>query len=103
VPEVQAWHRPDHGTPSSLVRRAGLRNTLWFAWLRRPLWPALRWSLHVVRTSPPSRATAGGVADALRGLHWVLRERRLLPQDAERQLAALDPQKRSSRARRYGR
>lgn len=102
VPEVVARHLPDHGQPSPRVRRLGLRNTLWFAWTRRPLGPALRWSLHVVRQSPKNRATLGGIAGALAGLPWVVRNRRPLPPAVEARMALLDGPKRASRARRYG-
>jgi N-acetylglucosaminyl-diphospho-decaprenol L-rhamnosyltransferase len=103
VPEVRVRHVPDHGEPTPRVRRLGLRNTLWFAWSRRPPGPALRWTLHVLRTSPRSVTTLLGVADALRGLPRVLREGRPLPQDAESDLAKLDRPKTTSRARSYGR
>jgi len=103
VEQVRARHMPDHREPAPLVRRLGLRNTLWFAWGRRPLGPALRWSAHVLRASPPNAATLRGVADALRGLPRVLRERRPLPARVEADMALLDAPKRSSTARRYGR
>jgi N-acetylglucosaminyl-diphospho-decaprenol L-rhamnosyltransferase len=103
VPEVRVRHVPDHGEPTPRVRRLGLRNTLWFAWSRRPLRPALRWTLHVLRTSPRSVTTLLAVADALRGLPRVLRERRPLPRDVEHDLAQLDRPKTTSRARSYGR
>jgi N-acetylglucosaminyl-diphospho-decaprenol L-rhamnosyltransferase len=103
VPSVEARHVPDHAAPSPLVRRLGLRNTLWFAWGRRPPAAALRWSIHVVRSSPPNRATILGVVDALRELPRVVRERHPLPHAVEAEMALLDPLKRSSRARCYGR
>lgn len=101
VPDVVARHVPDHGTPSETIRRLGLRNTLWFAWLRRPVGPALRWSRHVLATSPRNRTTLLALLDALRGLPWVLRERRPLPHEVEAQMALLDAPKRRSAARRY--
>jgi hypothetical protein len=103
VPEVVARHVPDHGEPAPVVRRLGLRNTLWFAWARRPPRAALRWTLHVVRTSPRSATTLRGLLDALRGLPRVLRERRPLPPDVEADLALLDDAKMHSAARNYGR
>jgi GT2 family glycosyltransferase len=103
VPSVRARHVPDHAGPSPLVRRLGLRNTLWFSWGRRPLRPAMRMTLHVIRSSPANRATLLGVADAVRGLPRVLRERRLLPPEVEADMAALDPSKIASTARSYGR
>jgi GT2 family glycosyltransferase len=103
VPAVNARHVPDHAAPSPLVRRLGLRNTLWFAWGRRPPVAALRWSVHVVRSSPLNRATVLGVVDALRELPRVLRERRPLPRAVEAEMALLDDLKCNSRARCYGR
>jgi GT2 family glycosyltransferase len=103
VPDIHACHYPDHSEPSPRVRRLGLRNTLWFAWSRRPLVPALRWTIHVIRTSPLNRATVLGLADALRGLPRVLRERRPLPSSIEVDMALLDDAKMRSPARSYGR
>jgi GT2 family glycosyltransferase len=102
VPEVVAYHHPDHGEPTRFVRRLGVRNTLWFAWGRRPPGPALRWTAHVLRQSGPNRHTLEGVAEALRGLPRVLAHRRPLPPAVERNMALLDASKRRSRARRYG-
>jgi GT2 family glycosyltransferase len=102
LPDVRARHVPDHGAPSGRVRRLGLRNTLWFAWSRRPIRPALRWTLHVVRTSPRSLTTLLGVTDALRSLPRALRERRTLPPDVEHDMALLDEPKKASTARSYG-
>jgi N-acetylglucosaminyl-diphospho-decaprenol L-rhamnosyltransferase len=103
VPEVGARHMPDHREPSPLVRRMGLRNALWFAWGRRPLRPALRWTAHLLGDSPANRATLLGIADALRGAPRVLRHRRPLPPDVERDVARLDPSRLHSEVRSYGR
>ena len=83
-------------------RRAdGIRNTLWTTWLRRPLRPALRRTGHLLRTVPRDRVTALGLARAVRGLPWVLRERRVLPPHAEARFAALEDAQKRSTARRY--
>lgn len=103
VPDVRARHVPDHAHPSATIRRLGLRNTLWFAWGRRPPAAALRWTIHVVRSSPANATTILGVASALRELPRVLRERRPLPADVEAEMALLDGSKIASRARCYGR
>jgi GT2 family glycosyltransferase len=103
VPDVRARHVPDHRRPSRRARRLGLRNTLWFAWGRRPLRPALVWTAHVIARSPRDATTLAGLAGALAGLPRVLRERRPLPPAVEAQVSCLDAQKRHSRARRYGR
>jgi GT2 family glycosyltransferase len=102
VPSVRARHVPDHRTPSAEMRRLGVRNTLWFAWTRRPPRPALRWTAHVVRSSPANRTTLLGVLDALRWLPRALAERRPLPTTVEADMARLDEQKMRSSARSYG-
>jgi hypothetical protein len=51
-----------------------LRNALWCAWLRRPAPSALRRTAELLRAAQP--AARAGALDALRGLGWVLRERR---------------------------
>ncbi|MBB6121899.1 glycosyltransferase family 2 protein [Nocardiopsis algeriensis] len=82
-------------------RRSGIRNTLWTAWLRRPLPAALGHTWWVLRSSPCDAATALAVAEAVGGLPWVLRERSPVPPRVERGLRALaGPRKRSS-ARSY--
>jgi GT2 family glycosyltransferase len=82
-------------------RRDGIRNTLWTTWLRRPLRPAVRRTLHLLATVPRDRVSARGLAAAVRGLPWVLRERRVLPPHAEARFAALEHAQRRSTARRY--
>ncbi|MFI6074378.1 glycosyltransferase family 2 protein [Actinoplanes sp. NPDC051343] len=82
-------------------RRDGLRNTLWFTWLRRPLRPALRRTLFLAFTAPRDRITVFAWWDAVRGLPWVLTERRVRPRPVERRLAPLDAAQRASKARRY--
>lgn len=103
VPAIGARHVPDHGAPSPLVRRLGLRNTLWFACSRRPPRRAVAWMLHVLRDSPPNRATALGLLGFARRLPGLLHERRPLPAHVEADMALLDGPKMASRARRYGR
>jgi GT2 family glycosyltransferase len=82
-------------------RRDGIRNTLWTTWLRRPVRPALRRTLHLLRTVPRDRVTARGLLAAVRGIPWVVRERRVLPPHAEARFAALEEAQRRSTARRY--
>jgi hypothetical protein len=82
-------------------RRDGLRNTLWFTWLRRPVRPALRRTLFLARTAPRDRVSALAWWDALRGLGWVIASRRARPKEIERRLAPLDAAQRASKARGY--
>jgi GT2 family glycosyltransferase len=82
-------------------RRDGLRNTLWFTWLRRPLRPALRRTAFLAASAPRDRISALAWCDALRGLPWVLANRQCRPRWLEARLAVLDAAQRASTARRY--
>ena len=82
-------------------RRVGLRNTLWFTWLRRPFGSALRRTAFLARTVPHDRVSALAAWDALRGVPWLVRARRPRPPLVESRLAALDEAQRRSTARRY--
>jgi GT2 family glycosyltransferase len=82
-------------------RRDGLRNTLWFTWLRRPVGPALRRTAFLAVSVPRDRTSALAWWDAVRGLPWVLAHRRSRPPSVEARLAPLDAAQRASTARRY--
>jgi GT2 family glycosyltransferase len=101
LPELTAHHQASTARDPHKRRRDGIRNTLWTTWLRRPLRPALRRTGHLLRTVPRDRLSLLGVLDAVRGLPWVLRERRVLPPHAEARFAALEFAQRTSTARRY--
>lgn len=45
-------HHASEARDATLRRRHGIRNTLWFTWLRRPVVPALRRTLNLARTVP---------------------------------------------------
>jgi hypothetical protein len=94
-------HQASKARDSHRRRRDGIRNTLWTTWLRRPVRPALRRTVHLLRTLPRDRVTAQGLWAAARGVPWVLRERRVLPPHAEARFAALEEAQRTSTARRY--
>jgi GT2 family glycosyltransferase len=101
LPQLTVHHQASAARDPHRRRADGIRNTLWTTWLRRPLRPALRRTLHLLRTVPRDRVTARGLREALLGLPWVLRERRVLPPHAESRFAALEQAQRSSTARRY--
>jgi GT2 family glycosyltransferase len=82
-------------------RVVGLRNTLWFTWLRRPPLPALRRTAYLLRTVPHDRASARAVLQAAAGLPWVLRQRRPVPPAVEARLSALERARPTGSARRY--
>lgn len=101
VPEVVAHHHPSTARSPDLRRRQGLRNTLWFLWLRRPARSALQRTLHLVRTVPRDLVSVRAFWDAVRGLRWVRSSRRVVPPTVERDLRLLDEPQMSSSARRY--
>jgi GT2 family glycosyltransferase len=101
VDDLVVHHYPSSTRSADLRRRHGIRNTLWFLWLRRPLRSVLRRMSHLARTLQRDRVTALALADALRGLPWILRERRVVPPEVERELALLDEPQMTSEARRH--
>jgi GT2 family glycosyltransferase len=101
LPTLTVHHQASRARDPHRRRRDGIRNTLWTTWLRRPLRPALRRTLQLLRTVPRDRVTARALLDAVAGIPWVLRERRVLPPHAEARFAALEEAQRRSAARRY--
>jgi GT2 family glycosyltransferase len=99
--DLTVHHQPSRAREWHRRRRDGIRNTLWFTWLRRPVRPMLRRTWDVLARVPRDRVSLAGVLLALRGLPWVLRERRPLPPHAERRFQALEHAQRTSTARRY--
>ncbi len=104
LPEIVAHHHPPRraGAAADARRRIGLRNTLWFSWLRRPVGSALRRTAHLVRTTPRDRVTLLGFWDALRAF-WSREapSRRIVPPHVERMLRLLDRPQMESKVRRY--
>ncbi len=101
LPAATVHHHASTVRDTTKRLRDGVRNTLWFTWLRRPLPAALRRTA-VVLGQLRSRAALAGALAALRGTPWVLTERRVLPAHAEARFRALEDAQRASTARRYG-
>ncbi len=101
APELVVHHQASTARDPHLRRRHGIRNTLWFTWLRRPLPAALRRTAVLARTVPRDRLSALAVLDAVRGARWVRRERRVLPPAVEARFRALERAQATSTARRY--
>ncbi|GAA3509162.1 glycosyltransferase family 2 protein [Actinomadura keratinilytica] len=99
--DVVVHHAPSPLRERHLRRRRGIRNTLWYTWLRRPPRSALRRTRALLGTLPRDGVTALALAEAAAGLPWVLRERRPVPPEVEARLRALDEPQRRSKARRY--
>jgi GT2 family glycosyltransferase len=101
APDVVVEHAPSASRDPRRRRQLGIRNTLWTAWLRRPLPGALRRTGTLLRSVPRDRASVVAVGEALAGLGWVLRERRVIPPEVEHGLRLLEEPQRRSQARRY--
>lgn len=100
-PDVVVHHAPSRSRDPRRRRQLGIRNTLWTLWLRRPAASALRRTRDVLRSAPKDTATLAAVAEAVRGLPWVLTERRVVPRGVEEGLCSLEESQRRSTARRY--
>ncbi|MBB5937157.1 glycosyltransferase family 2 protein [Streptomyces zagrosensis] len=99
--ELTIHHRPSPSRDAQLRRRHGIRNTLWFNWLRRSGPAALRRTVHLAATVPRDVTSVRAFAEAIAGLPWVVRERRPLPSAVEHRLALLEAPQNASSARRY--
>jgi GT2 family glycosyltransferase len=101
VPELSVHHYPSVARDSHARRWQGIRNTLWFLWLRRPWTSALQRTWWMARTVPRDGCSLRGFAAALAGLPTLLPRRRVVPPGVERSLRLLDLPQRASEARRY--
>ncbi len=101
LPAATVHHQASLARDATLRRMLGIRNTLWFTWLRRPPRGALQRTVELARTVPRDAASARAFLAALRGLPWVLRERRPVTPDVEARIRLLEQPRRTSPARRY--
>jgi GT2 family glycosyltransferase len=85
--QVVAHHQPSRSGRGSRSHRE-LRNAIWTAWLRRPIGRALSITTGLLagagRDGPPA------LGAALRGLPWIVRQRRVAPPEVERALQAIE-------------
>jgi N-acetylglucosaminyl-diphospho-decaprenol L-rhamnosyltransferase len=90
-PELVVRHRP----PSAGTRRPArearvVRNDLWSAWLRRPTRRLPAATLRALADGGPGWQTLRGARAAVRGLPWVLRERRPHSREVEAAMRRLE-------------
>jgi GT2 family glycosyltransferase len=90
VPRLIVHHHPSARRDASARRWHLLRNALWSTWLRRPLSGVLRKTGRLVGSAPRTRETCRGLAAAVAGLPWVLRQRRVVPPEIERRFRLLE-------------
>lgn len=90
VPELVVHHHPSSPRDARARRRLLRRNELWVAWLRRPLPHALRATARMAAGAVRDPSLARGLAEAMAGLPWVLRDRRRVPLELEAELRAME-------------
>ncbi len=90
IPELTLHHAPSTHRDVVIRHRTAVRNALWSAWLRRPFRSALRRTLLLTRGLLRDRGTREGLAAAIAGLPWILRERRAIPGEVEQMLRLLE-------------
>lgn len=90
VDEITAHHHPSRIRDAVERRRAGIRNALWFTWMRRPLSTVVRHTLTILAAALKDTDARTGLVEALRGLPWAIRHRRVLPRHVEEDLRELD-------------
>jgi GT2 family glycosyltransferase len=98
--DVVVHHHPSPRRDAGRRRDLLLRNALWVAWLRLSICDALRRSRSVLRRTHSRREQVGAVVAALRGVSWILRERRVVPPYIEEALRRLDDSGYAERRRR---
>jgi GT2 family glycosyltransferase len=84
-----------HWPPPPSAERRGraahvVRNDLWSAWLRRPARALPAATLHALADGGAGWQTLRGAGAALRGLPWVVRERRPHPREVEAAMRRLE-------------
>jgi GT2 family glycosyltransferase len=98
IPDVVIHHHPSARRDSLARRRLLIRNHLWFTWLRRPGRTALRETCRSIPRVLRDPVLRQGLAQALAGLPWILRYRRVVPAHVEAALRQVEGQS-SSRIR----
>jgi N-acetylglucosaminyl-diphospho-decaprenol L-rhamnosyltransferase len=101
VADLEVHHRASTQRDPHLRRRQGIRNTLWFTWLRRSPRPAASRSASLLGGLPKDRHSLRAVLQALGGALWVAGSRRPVAADVEAGLQLLDADHVRSEARRY--
>jgi N-acetylglucosaminyl-diphospho-decaprenol L-rhamnosyltransferase len=87
--EVVAHHHPDSDGERPQRRARMLRNDLWTAWLRCSAGEAILATVTALRAAAHDPAVRAGLAAALAGLPWALRERRVVGMALNAELSRL--------------
>ncbi|HEX7289604.1 MAG TPA: glycosyltransferase [Conexibacter sp.] len=93
------WPPPAGARRRAERRTRVVRNDLWSAWLRRPARRLPAATLHALADGGAGWQTLRGAGAALRGLPWVVRERRPHPRAVEQAMRALERARTRARTR----
>jgi GT2 family glycosyltransferase len=83
APTLVVCHFPAANRSTEQRRTLVARNELWTAWLRRPRRVVARRTLAFAARAGSASQPAQAFSDALRGLPWALRNRRVVPPHVE--------------------
>ena len=92
LPTVVAHHEPSPLRDAGERSQRQARNGFWFVWLRRALPTAVTVTWGALRKSRHDAVLRAGLAEAVRGLPWIVRERDFVGPELERKLQLLDRQ-----------
>lgn len=81
--QLTVHHYPSPARDSAGRRHCLVRNALWVAWMRLSFGGALRETLRISRRTCSRGLFLAAFVEALRGLPWVWRRRRVLPSDLQ--------------------
>lgn len=90
VDELLAHHHPSTRRNGRARDVVVARNALWFSWLRRPPRHVLTRTLIALGQAAIDGTKRAALAQAVRGLPWVLRDRHRLPRAVEQDLRRLE-------------
>jgi GT2 family glycosyltransferase len=90
VDDVVAHHHPSPSRDPRRRRQVQTRNALWFSWLRRHPRAVIGHTLKVLSHTRHDPVARTALTEALRGLPWIVRDRRHLPHAIEAALCLLD-------------
>ena len=80
---LTVYHYPSKYRDITARKRMLIRNALWVGWLRRHPAAAMRITLAALLRGARDPSALAGCFDALKGISWVMRQRRVVPDDVE--------------------
>jgi GT2 family glycosyltransferase len=90
VPQAIVHHDPSRARDVAARRRLALRNALWLAWLRRPWRRAIAATRTWLAESLRDGELCRNAADAVCGVPWIVRRRRVAPPHVEQALCTIE-------------